>query len=286
MLPTGEEFQVDQADWRKINLTSSTTKGVIVELSPADAPIPDTPQADYRKFNPDFLLFRKVPRNLLYGFQFANIPSINSLASIYMNLERPWVFGGLRSIQKRLGVDQFPLIDQVYYPDHTQMQGTPPIPFPLVAKVGAAHAGFGKMKVPDRRIYEDFTSIMALYPDYVTLEPFIEVEYDFRIQKIGLHYRGIKRKAIQWKANAGAATVEAMTLNDTYKRWADECSQLFGGMDILALDVVHAKDGREFILELNDSTIGFPQEFAREDMQAVRDLVTIRMGEIKINHKP
>ena len=45
-------------------------------------------------------------------------------------------------------------------------------------------------------------------------------------------------------------------MTDRYKLWADECSKLFGGMDILAVDVIRTENGTEHILEVNDSAIG------------------------------
>ena len=53
-----------------------------------------------RSFKPDFLLIRQHVRdahedwrNLLLGFQYGGIPSINSLSSTYNFLDKPWVVG-------------------------------------------------------------------------------------------------------------------------------------------------------------------------------------------------
>jgi len=146
--------------------------------------------------------------------------------------------------------------------------------FPIIIKVGAAHAGFGKIKLNDYHQFEDFASVMALSSDYITAEPFIQADYDIRIQKIGNQYREFRRKiSINWKANQGGAVLEDMQVSDTHKKWIDECSMLYGGMDILALDILHTREGKEWILELNDCQIGFPPIHEEEDMKAVVNLV-------------
>ena len=50
-----------------------------------------------------------------------------------MCLERPLVYGALASIQKRLGKDKFPLIEQNYYSSFRDLLFTPD--FPVVVKV-------------------------------------------------------------------------------------------------------------------------------------------------------
>ncbi len=53
---------------------------------------------------------------------------------------------------------------------------------------------------------------------------------------------------------------------------------MFGGMEILALDVLHMKDGREYIIELNDTAIGLMFEHLEEDSLLIRDLVIEKMN--------
>jgi len=35
--------------------------------------------------------------------------------------DKPWVFGHMMEIQRRLGKEQFPLIEQTFYPNHREM---------------------------------------------------------------------------------------------------------------------------------------------------------------------
>lgn len=69
-------------------------------------------------------------------------------------------------------------------------------------------------------------------------------------------------------------------LTDDYKFWADECSKLFGGMDLLAVDALHGKDGKDYIVELNATAIGLQAKYWEEDSKIIKNLVLERMGEI------
>ena len=78
-------------------------------------------------------------RNLLLGFRYGGLPSINSLESIYNFQDKPWVYSHLLQvgvplnleverfyissfqIQQKLGKEAFPLIDQTFYPNHKEM---------------------------------------------------------------------------------------------------------------------------------------------------------------------
>jgi len=239
-------------------------------------------------YKPDFLLLRNevysLPpngdfRNLLYGLQFAQVPSVNSLEAVHGLMERPWAFAALIKIMKRLGPDNFPLITQYYYPNHREMQFTPD--FPVAVKVAHGQAGYGKMKVPDCKAFSDLASVMAMNTQYCTAEPFVDGEYDIRIQKIGSHYRCWKRISIsgEWKTNTGTSMVTPLPLTDQYKMWADEASKLFGGLDILSVDAIHTTTGEEFILEVNGSSSGFMPDTQPEDNSHVRELVLTRISE-------
>jgi len=272
-----KEIKVTQAGWDSINLASYSEHGKNMN----SACYVDVFGKTKVTISFDFVLVRSQVKgatpdqdwtNLLYGLKYANIPSVNSLESIYNFIERPWVFSELIKIRDRIGRDKFPLISQNYYPNHREMIIGPQ--FPAVVKVGHAHAGYGKMKIRDHHDFEDFASVMALTKSYVTGEPFFDGEFDLRVQKIGKNYRVFKRISMgNWKTNTGTSIVEVVEVTDRHKLWVDEASKMFGGLDILAVDVIHTVDGKEYILEVNDTAIGLAPDFELEDMKQIRDLV-------------
>eukprot|EP00026_Physarum_polycephalum_P017617 Phypoly_transcript_18903.p1 GENE.Phypoly_transcript_18903~~Phypoly_transcript_18903.p1 ORF type:complete len:243 (+),score=39.58 Phypoly_transcript_18903:108-731(+) len=130
--------------------------------------------------------------------------------------------------------------------------------------------------------FKDLSTVMALHNDYCTAEPYIDAEYGIRVQKIGNNYRVMKKvfTGSGWKSQFGGASLQEVPLTEEYKRWADECAKCFGGMDIFAIDALHGLDGKDYIIELNDTAIGILAERWLEDSMRIRDLALDRMDDI------
>lgn len=54
-------------------------------------------------------------------------------------------------------------------------------------------------------------------------------------------------------------------------------SEIFGGLEVCALELVVGKDGREHIIELNDSATSFMGDTQEEDRRHLAELVLQRM---------
>ncbi|XP_022247461.1 synapsin-like isoform X1 [Limulus polyphemus] len=122
------EIRLEQAELKDINLTANSESGTIVSMI-----VDRNGTKVVRSFSPDFVLFRQNIRDsnvdfrkLLLGFKYGSIPSINTVHSLYNFQDKPWVFSQLLHIQKRLGKENFPLIEQTFYPNHQEMHTSSP----------------------------------------------------------------------------------------------------------------------------------------------------------------
>lgn len=66
-------------------------------------------------------------------------------------------------------------------------------------------------------------------------------------------------------------------MTERYKTWVDEVSELFGGLEICALEIIVGKDGKEHIIEVNDSALTLMGDSQEEDRRHIAELVTHRM---------
>ena len=212
-----------------------------------------------------------------------NIPAINSFHSCVRTLERPLVYAELWGLHQRMGAD-FPMLPLSYHSNQAGMMFTPDPP--LVIKVGSAEAGYGKIKCDSREQLQDVRSLIALHSDFVTVERYVEGrEYDIRIQVVGERLRSFHRRSTvgSWKGNVGSCALEEVdiSLYPQYTKWAEAVRPICGGLDIYTVDAIHCDNGKELILDINDSASGFSADNMKEDMGHCAELTLEKLANVR-----
>ena len=72
--------------------------------------------------------------------------------------------------------------------------------------------------------------------------------------------------------------LEQLPMTDKYRSWIEAVAEQFGGLDLCALEVLVAKDGREFIMELNDCALPLLGDTQEEDRRLISELALHKMS--------
>lgn len=80
--------------------------------------------------------------------------------------------------------------------------------------------------------------------------------------------------------------LEQVPITDKYKKWLDEVCEIFGGLDILTVEAVAAKDGTEYIYEVTGSQMTLMGETQEEDRRLIAELVYQKLSAITLPSRP
>uniref|UniRef100_A0A8C4MZX4 Synapsin ATP-binding domain-containing protein n=1 Tax=Eptatretus burgeri TaxID=7764 RepID=A0A8C4MZX4_EPTBU len=115
-----------------------------------------------------------------------------------------------------------------------------------------------------------------------TSEPCLDAKYSLLMSKVGSSYKAFVQTALpgHWKALPGEMVRKQVAMTDRYQTWVDLCAQLFGGLDICAIKVLHSSNGSNYIIDVMDSTMPLLGESPTEEQQLIADLVLARLERV------
>ncbi|GMS95747.1 hypothetical protein PENTCL1PPCAC_17922, partial [Pristionchus entomophagus] len=203
----------------------------------------------------------------------ANIPSINSHSSTLSFLS----FFDLKKQLRRFKLadgSSIPFLPSIHYPSFHKFN--PTSHFPIVVSIGNEKKGQGKIKVSTSEELSDLEGIIykAHINEEVEVEPFVDIKYDIHVQKVGREIKSFVRRGISshWKSNASSAVLEQVKNNERHIEYLEAISNYLDGCSILSMDILVARDGREFVHSCNDRLRYFG-ESQEEDRRVLCSLI-------------
>jgi hypothetical protein len=221
-------IKVEEAEWAHLEMRFEGGKLIVdIEGNPNGYTRAARSQ---RTVYPDCVLVRNFPlalrgvhyRNLCNCLMISRVLCVNGAQCVLATTDRAWLYAELLRVQDELGKDCFPVVELDFYSNMLRGgRGFEPLKrgdTRTVVKVGSTNAGFGKSLVDTQQQREDLWSILACSNEYVTEEPFIEHEYEYRVQVIGEHVRCFKRNSdSSWKNNTGNLQFMSLAVEERHK---------------------------------------------------------------------
>lgn len=221
--------------------------------------------------NPDLILWRLGAikpnwkhRTALDIIASAKIPCLNKAEMLLKGYDR-------LSMLQVLSTLELPVIPYEIVTDAKFLKNVM-LAFPFVVKVGNYHGGFGKVLVQNAEKWQDIQDLLFVTDDYITIEPFIDYQFDIRYLMVNDKIWAMKRKGQFWKSNVLTNDYQFIAVSESWKAIMNKIKAHLKS-DILALDVLQDKDGNEFIVEYNDipGLSGFPEEVKLEMVSIIKN---------------
>ena len=203
-------------------------------------------------------------RNILELIEYAGIPCVNSASTLLKGYDRLSMLNTLKKLG--LPVIEFNTATTTFQLKNLEMT------FPFVVKVGNHHGGYGKSLVSTEEQWEELKDLLFIHQDYVTVEKFIDYQYDIRYLAVNDKVWAMKRRGKYWKANSLTQEYQIIEPED---EWIEKVKllQQYISADIVAIDVLETKNGEKIILEYNDipGLSGFPEDTKLELSHLVKN---------------
>lgn len=71
--------------------------------------------------------------------------------------------------------------------------------------------------------------------------------------------------------------LEQVAVTERHRTWIEQVAQMFGGLDVCAIELLVGKDNKEYIIEVNDSALTLMGDTQEEDRRHIADLVVTKM---------